>query len=96
MKYSSAYQRGYRSAIIVVLGGKCKVCTLRDPRMLQIDHVSGGGNQHRAKHGGWSYLRSIAKALATKSGRKKFRLLCANHNALAAQSRYRKTRRRRK
>lgn len=73
--YNRGFSAGLRQAIVIVLGGKCSKCPVTDPFMLHIDHVKGGGTQHRKRVGsGGQYYRSILREVC--SGR--FRLLCAN------------------
>jgi hypothetical protein len=87
MKNVSAYLRGMRAAIYVLLGDKCAMCSIRDRRVLEIDHVTGGGTRHRrVTGGGRAYLVSILRDI--RAGRKRrFRILCCNHHALVTTSR---------
>lgn len=75
--YNRGYAAGLRQAIIIALGGKCSMCDVSDPFMLHIDHVKGGGTQHRKKTGtGPAYYRSLLAGV--RAGL--YRLLCANHD----------------
>jgi hypothetical protein len=88
MKNVSAYLRGMRAAIYILLGNKCAMCGVRDRRVLEIDHIRGGGTRHRrVTGGGRAYLVSILRDL--RAGRKRYRILCANHHALVTTSRSR-------
>src|ERR1035437_1218571 len=85
-KSNSLRRRQLRLAAIIKLGGRCvspdclwvnadgtKGCT--DFRILQFDHVKGGGTQERKK----VYFEGLCKdVFADKKG--KFQLLCANCN----------------
>jgi hypothetical protein len=87
-EYNRGFAAGLRQAIIVALGGKCsaKHCTVTNPVMLHIDHVHGGGTQHRRRVGsGGVYYREILKHVRT--GR--YRLHCANHDR--ASQHYKRT-----
>ena len=62
-----------------VLGNVCRACGLIDARVLQIDHVNGGGREDRKKHGRPEVMfRSIIK----EGHQNKYQLLCANCHAL--------------
>jgi len=71
--------REYRNAIMDRLGHKCIRCGFEDPRALQIDHIDGGGRQHRLAvgYGNRSYYKSI---LEDPNLTEKFQVLCANCN----------------
>jgi len=64
--------------VIKVLGGKCKRCGITDWRVLQVDHVNGGGTREakvlKLKARGF-YQHVLKNA---HSG--KYQLLCANCN----------------
>lgn len=66
-----------RQDIITFLGGKCKVCGIDDERVLQIDHVNGGGTKESKI---LSYVGARYKRI--KINPKEYQLLCANHNAI--------------
>jgi hypothetical protein len=87
---ASEYLAGLRAAIFILLGDRCAVaaCVVTDRRMLQIDHVGGGGNAHRRQVSGRGYLISILNDLRTK--RRRYRLVCANHHALATKCRHKR------
>lgn len=63
---------------ISFLGGKCKRCGIDDIRVLQIDHINGGGKNEIVKVFGRSWRRYYRHVLADKSG--KYQVLCANCN----------------
>lgn len=61
--------------VIVAYGGQCQLCGESHPEFLTIDHINGGGTQHRLKVG------SIYKFLKKSDfPQKEYRLLCANCN----------------
>lgn len=66
-----------RLEIIKLLGGKCKKCSVSDFRILQIDHVKGGGNKD-SKGFGLAYYRHVLKKI--RNGSKDYQLLCSNCN----------------
>lgn len=74
-----------RTEIFQLLGNKCQICSFSDQRILEIDHINGGGKQEikhfRAKS--WnSYLQHVLNSL--KANEEKYRLLCPNCNRLEA------------
>jgi hypothetical protein len=83
-------RRKLRTQAIIKLGGRCassnckwinedgsRGCT--DFRILQFDHVKGGGTKHRKKIGFEALCRQVFK-----NKRKKFQLLCVNCNWIKA------------
>ncbi len=83
-KRSRNYVTNLRIKALNRLGGKCTWpgCDIKDKRMLQVDHICGGGNL--AAKNGFDYRKSQIEIL--KLGDKelfaKYQLLCANHNRL--------------
>lgn len=57
------------------MGGKCVKCGFRDSKALQIDHVNGGGNEHRRRVSWVTRYRDILSGADTTC-----QLLCANCN----------------
>ena len=77
-----AYQRDqrhrYRAKALAVLGDKCTICRIDDARVLQIDHVNGGGNrEYRNGRNAQDVYRKIALGRADL---REYQLLCANCN----------------
>lgn len=67
-----------RLAMIEAYGGKCECCGESHHEFLTLDHIGGGGNEHRRQLGGTSgVLREIA---SQGYPRDKYRLLCYNCN----------------
>lgn len=67
-----------RLAILAILGSKCVRCGFDDPRALQVDHVNGGGSQHR-KSLSHSWGSKFWEAELSER-RAAYQLLCANCN----------------
>ena len=69
-----------KAEIIREYGGKCECCGETTAQFLAIDHIYGGGKEHRAKvkaSGGWSFYRWLKRHGFPKDD---FRLLCHNCN----------------
>ena len=64
-----------RKAVINHLGGKCTNCSIDDPKVLQIDHIAGGGSIVQ-KRNRVSWYKSILKNEQNND----LQLLCANCN----------------
>lgn len=72
-KHSEVAWNAWRNAARIALGDKCVMCGIADPRVLQIDHINGGGNKER-KLGGHKYRQKILAHLED------YQILCANCN----------------
>lgn len=89
-------RRGYYKKNMVeifsLLGNRCALCPISDRRLLQIDHINGGGHKHRKAHK-YAWRKITGDVLdSLKAGRKEYRLLCANCNWLDGIERgYRKS-----
>lgn len=77
-KQQYEYYTKLRADVLLALGGSCVVCGVSDPRVLQIDHVNGGGSKQRKSVRGLSFYRFVLTEL--EKGSKDFQLLCANCN----------------
>jgi len=67
-----------RKEMIDILGGHCVKCGIDDIRVLQIDHINGGGIKEIRHHSQeWLYKRVIK---SFQKGENKYQLLCANCN----------------
>lgn len=64
-----------RLEVIRALGGKCAQCGIEDPRILQIDHIHGGGS----RRGLPPYPKILEKIDEAKT---LYQVLCANCNFL--------------
>ena len=67
-----------RKKLIQKLGGKCVQCNETDWRLLQINHVNGGGRNERERIG----QRGIHNNILQSKKLSKYNLLCANCNIL--------------
>lgn len=76
--------------LVVLLGGKCVCnsiscwhigqCGLGDLRLLQIDHVNGGGNKERQKKYTSTPVMYRHYLIHPDEARQKLQILCANCN----------------
>jgi len=73
--------------MISSLGGRCSCCGISEPRFLSIEHIGGGGCEHRRQCGGTSYGVLLD---AKKQGwpKNKFDVLCFNCNLARAKLGY--------
>ena len=67
-----------RKRLIQKLGGKCSRCGIEDWRVLQINHINGGGHKERISKGSKKTYKEILNG--ERDG--EFSLLCANCNIL--------------
>ena len=72
-------QRASKLACFNLLGNKCVRCGNDDKRVLNVDHVNGGGTQHRRKLGG-NYFKKFAEEI--RAGGRAYQLLCCNCNRI--------------
>ena len=72
-------QVNIRYEMIHVYGGHCVCCGECTPEFLTIDHINGGGNQHRIKlkRTGWRFYLWLKKQGWPKED---YQLLCMNCN----------------
>lgn len=79
-KYQVKYRKNLRLSLIALLGGKCNRCGFSDIRVLQVDHINGGGRQEfiKVRTSGGAYDRYILNEII--NGSTKYQLLCANCN----------------
>src|SRR6266852_7200270 len=61
-----------RRTVLALLGGKCRNCGIDDERVLQVDHLNGGGSQERRGRG---YSAQRLLAAVREGGMEKFQLL---------------------
>lgn len=68
--------------IIKILGGKCNHCGNSDIRVLQFDHINGGGRKEIKKFRFSGYLHFLYNQLIQDKDifLNKYQLLCANCN----------------
>ena len=70
-----SYHRKYRNEAIDILGGKCVRCGIDDRRVLQIDHINGGGRREEREIRNSGIVKKIIAG--NTAG---YQLLCANCN----------------
>lgn len=75
LKWSRYYRKDLRKKTIEKYGGRCARCGNDDFRVLQIDHVNGGGKKELKQTAPTTYALRV---LNDKSN--KYQLLCANCN----------------
>ena len=70
-----------REAIIQKYGAQCNQCGINDHRVLQVDHINGGGRKELRTYqkGGSTYSYGYYKAVL-KDNTDKYQLLCSNCN----------------
>ena len=74
--YGQVWRKKLRKMIFDKYGRRCKRCGISDERVLQIDHVNGGGTKEKRQ-----YIQRptyYIKILKDESG--KYQVLCANCN----------------
>jgi len=81
-KWNAEKYRKSLANLLEILGNRCVKCGITDKRILQLDHVNGGGSQDRRNNStGYLYYQKIADSIL--KGNKGFQLLCANCNLVA-------------
>ena len=81
-KWNAQKYKDSLTNLLNILGNKCIKCGITDKRILQLDHINGGGSQDRRKNStGYLYYQKIADSIL--KGNKGFQLLCANCNLIA-------------
>ena len=71
------YARKWRIRVIMFLGGKCEHCGNNDNRVLQVDHVNGGGNKERKM---FATNNAVVAVKRIFNSPERYQLLCANCN----------------
>lgn len=67
-----------KQKIINFYGGKCKICNETNVDILSVDHINGGGTQHRNCLGNGG--RKIYLFLIKEGFPSGYQILCLNHN----------------
>lgn len=75
---ATRYREAQKDRIFELLGEECVECGFDDRRALQIDHLNGGGRQHRMSMNG-SPTRLYRYVLDNPD---EFQILCANCNTI--------------
>lgn len=73
---SMLYRAKRKASILTLLGGCCNVCGLKDIRLLQVDHINGGGTKERNVLG----LHQMHNRIMSNPS--EYQLLCVKHNWL--------------
>lgn len=77
--YNKEYSKRLRSAAIDTLGGKCVSCGVEDIRVLQIDHINGGGSlERKSREYVGNFYKNVIRSFLNKEN--KYQILCANCN----------------
>jgi hypothetical protein len=81
-KWMTENRARWRIATMMFLGGKCEHCENNDRRVLQIDHVNGGGGKEiKTLKGSWGQPKKLKEImLSILSGENRYQLLCSNCN----------------
>ena len=74
-KYNDRYELA-KNKVFAAFGCKCNMCNETDRRVLQLDHVNGGGNKERKK------MNSLARYTRALKEPEKYQILCANCNVV--------------
>ena len=64
-----------KNLVYDLLGGECESCGMKDTRVLQVDHIDGGGAEERRTK---NYMGILRKIIETEG--EGYQLLCANCN----------------
>lgn len=75
------YRAQLRARLFAVFGSKCVNCGCDDARILELNHIRGGGRKDRAKTQNCS-AAIYRKALKDPNRKKKYNILCRICNAL--------------
>lgn len=75
------YRKKIYMMIIKKLGDKCAHCGNEDMRVLQIDHIHGGGEKERREIGPRGIYHKIIK-MPIEEAKKEYQILCANCNVI--------------
>jgi len=89
-KSKERYQK-HKKELTELLGGICVRCGFTDKRVLQVDHINGGGSKHfRIKGSSYRMYREIIESVKNKENN--YQLLCSNCNLIEAfEKGYKKT-----
>jgi len=80
-KYGNEYNRSQRKKVLIHYGSQCACCGENQIEFLAIDHINGGGRQHRN-----SITTSIYRWIINNKFPSGFQVLC--HNCNSAKSYY--------
>jgi len=76
------YYHNKRLEVQAFFGSRCAVCGNTDHRVLQLDHINGGGNIERMNDKKFARAEYRLRLIQQnpKEARRKYQLLCANCN----------------
>jgi hypothetical protein len=76
-EYWREKHQALKRSMVEAYGGKCQCCGEAEIEFLSLDHVGGGGNQHRKAVGSSRVIRDLRDAGWPQEG---YRILCMNCN----------------
>lgn len=76
LDYQKKYRRELHSKAIKLYGARCLCCGETIKEFLTLDHINGGGTNHRRTKGGLHTYREMIR----ENDHKKYRVLCMNCN----------------
>ena len=79
------YRKKLRINVLLRYGGKCQCCNEANEGFLTIDHIRGGGREHRKRMGGAGSI--IYAWLRMNNYPRGFRVLCMNCNLSVSKGR---------
>ena len=81
-KANKKYGRKLRIEALKIIGDKCSICGITDHRCLHLDHINNDG--YKDKKNGRRDARAERRWIIKNpvEARKKYQVLCANHNAI--------------
>lgn len=77
-----AYRVKLKRDVLNAYGGKCECCGITEPVFLSIDHIDGGGNDHRKEVGSGTQFYQWLRCNNYPDG---YRILCKNCNFAVSQ-----------
>lgn len=82
-RHANKRNRSNRLAVVAAYGGVCACCGEANEVFLCLDHIGGGGNEHRRSLGGSS--AKVYTAVIAAGFPKSYQLLCHNCNFATAR-----------
>lgn len=82
--------RNLRNMAMLKLGDKCSRCGIRDKRVLQFNHINGGGSKEHQVAGVIRERRNIFYQDIIEGKRNDINLLCANCNQIYEYEQHRR------
>jgi hypothetical protein len=77
LSYNGKRYRAWRAKLLAQYGPMCVGCGNTDTWALTLDHVNGGGNEHRNRRG---HTISVYIDACRENDRTKYQILCWNCN----------------